>query len=253
MLNYHSFGDTSEHPSLLIVHGLFGSARNWRAIARNLSADRRVHVVDMRNHGDSFWDDSHTYHNMANDLAEVAEHIDEKLDVMGHSMGGKAAMILALTRPELVNRLMVIDIAPKPYQHEQNSNIDIMQSLDLDSFTRRSDADRILAQTVDDPNLRAFFLQSVVIGDDGNRWQLNLEALRKNMDHIIGFPTVSGEFTGEGLFLRGGASDYFNDDDLEKTTQLFPNATLATIAGVGHWVQAEAPRQFLTEVKAFLG
>jgi pimeloyl-ACP methyl ester carboxylesterase len=252
MLNYTSFGEISDKPSILLVHGLFGSARNWRAIARNLATERRVHVVDMRNHGDSFWDDSQSYHDMANDLAVVIEHIGEHIDVLGHSMGGKAGMILALTRPELLNRLLVIDIAPKTYEHDQVSNIEIMKSLDLDAFTRRSEADVLLAHSVSDPMLRAFFLQSVIIAQEGNRWQLNLNALSENMDHIIGFPQCSGSFPRPCLFLRGGQSEYVNDTDMDEIYDLFPLATLRTIEGAGHWVQAEATRAFLSEIKDFL-
>ena len=253
MLNFQSFGEAREKPSLLIAHGLFGSARNWRAIARNLASDRRVHVVDMRNHGESCWDDSQTYPDMAVDLAQVIEHIDEEMDVLGHSMGGKAGMVLALSRPELVNRLVVIDIAPKAYHHDQTSNVALMQSLDLNSFSRRSEADEKLAQTVNDAALRAFFLQSMVITDQRNRWQLNLQALHDNMDHIVGFPLLSGQFEKPSLFLRGSQSDYISDADMQKITALFPRASLRTIADAGHWVQAEATREFLTEVKTFLG
>jgi len=161
MINFDSFGDRTENPDLLIVHGLFGSARNWRAIARNLSSDRQVHVVDMRNHGDSFWDDDHSYPAMADDLKSVIEHIGAPMDVLGHSMGGKASMVLSLQNPELVHRLMVIDIAPVAYEHDQVSNVEIMQSLDLNSITRRSEADQILSASLPEAAVRAFFLQSL--------------------------------------------------------------------------------------------
>ena len=157
MLNIQSLGDQSNIPDLLIVHGLFGSARNWRAIARNLSTDRQVHVVDMRNHGDSFWDADNSYEAMANDLAKVIQSLGVTLDILGHSMGGKAGMVLALTYPELVNRLLVADIAPAKYAHDQSFNVAAMQLLPLNSFTRRSEADVILAETLPDKNIRAFF------------------------------------------------------------------------------------------------
>ena len=157
MLNIQSLGNQSNIPDLLIVHGLFGSARNWRAIARNLSTDRQVHVVDMRNHGDSFWDADNSYEAMANDLAKVIQSLGVTLDILGHSMGGKAGMVLALTYPELVNRLLVADIAPAKYAHDQSFNVAAMQLLPLNSFTRRSEADVILAKTLPDKNIRAFF------------------------------------------------------------------------------------------------
>ncbi len=252
MINFQSFGESSDKHPLLIVHGLFGSARNWRGIGRNLSADRQVHVVDMRNHGDSFWDDDNSYDALGQDLAEVIEHLGGPMDVLGHSMGGKAAMVLALKHPALVNRLIVADIAPKAYQHDQVSNVQIMKNLDLSGFTRRSEADAVLAQSVPEAAIRSFFLQSLIISDQGNRWQLNLDALGQNMDLIVGFPNVRGMFEGPSLFLRGGASPYVLDSDMSEIIEQFSSAELSTIAGVGHWLHAEAPREFIAKVKAFL-
>lgn len=252
MINFDSFGDRTENPDLLIVHGLFGSARNWRAIARNLSSDRQVHVVDMRNHGDSFWDDDHSYPAMADDLKSVIEHIGAPMDVLGHSMGGKASMVLSLQNPELVHRLMVIDIAPVAYEHDQVSNVEIMQSLDLNSITRRSEADQILSASLPEAAVRAFFLQSLVLSEQGNSWQLNLTALGNNMGHIVGFPDVSGQFQRPALFLRGALSPYVKDGDRPTILGLFPQAEFATIDGAGHWVHAEATRAFLETIKSFL-
>lgn len=252
MLNYQSFGESSSHPDLLIVHGLFGSGRNWRAIARNLASDRRVHTVDMRNHGDSFWDDDNSYEAMARDLAQVLVSINAPMDVLGHSMGGKASMVLALSRPELINRLIVADIAPTAYTHDQVSNVDIMKSLSLDSFTRRSEADAMLADKLPDAAVRAFFLQSLVISEQGNSWQLNLNALGANMDKIVGFPKIRGQFDGKTLFIRGGLSPYVQDKDIQRISNLFPNYELETLDGAGHWLHAEATRAFLEAIKEFL-
>jgi pimeloyl-ACP methyl ester carboxylesterase len=252
MLNFQTFGEKSSNPDLLIAHGLFGSARNWRAIARHLSSDRQIHVVDMRNHGDSFWDDDNSYAALADDLAKVIESIGSPVDVLGHSMGGKAAMMLALSRPELVNRLLVADIAPKAYSHDQVSNVDIMKSLSMNSFSRRSEADAILSEKLPDNAVRAFFLQSLVVSEQGNSWQLNLNALGANMDLIVGFPEATGKFNGETLFLRGGLSQYVSDNDLPRIKELFPSSRLETIDGAGHWLHADATRAFLNSVKEFL-
>ena len=251
MLNIQSLGDQSNIPDLLIVHGLFGSARNWRAIARNLSTDRQVHVVDMRNHGDSFWDADNSYEAMANDLAKVIQSLGVTLDILGHSMGGKAGMVLALTYPELVNRLLVADIAPAKYAHDQSFNLAAMQLLPLNSFTRRSEADVILAKTLPDKNIRAFFLQSLKISETGNSWQLNLNALSTNMDKIIGFPIINSEFSGETLFVRGGRSQYILNSHLADIKTLFPNYNLTTIESAGHWLHVDTTRAFLLAVKDF--
>jgi pimeloyl-ACP methyl ester carboxylesterase len=250
MINYQAFGEAGDKPALLIAHGLFGSARNWRAIGRNLATDRQVYVVDMRNHGDSFWDDDHSYFAMADDLARVIEHLGRPMDVLGHSMGGKAAMVLALQNPELVNRLLVADIAPKSYKHDQVSNVDIMKALDLSSFSRRSEADAILAQSISETAVRSFFLQSLNVSEQGHSWQLNLDALKENMGLIVSFPEVGGAFKKEALFLRGGASPYVLDNDMPNILARFPAANLQTIENAGHWIHAEATREFIAATKA---
>ncbi|MEO1552275.1 MAG: alpha/beta fold hydrolase, partial [Pseudomonadota bacterium] len=145
-----------EGPPLLIAHGLYGSARNWGVIAKRLSDRHAVTAVDMRNHGDSPWFDTHSYDDMAGDLAPFAGG-----DVLGHSMGGKAAMVLALTQPNRVTRLVVADIAPVTYGHSQQIYIDAMRKVDLTRIEMRSDADAQLAEYVDDPGIRAFLLQSL--------------------------------------------------------------------------------------------
>jgi len=123
MLKIQSFGNKSNFPDLLIVHGLFGSGRNWRAIARNISTDRQVHIVDMRNHGESFWNDDNSYESMAEDLKEVISSLEGPVDVLGHSMGGKASMVLAINNPNLITKLLIVDIAPTQYKHDQSMNI----------------------------------------------------------------------------------------------------------------------------------
>ena len=252
MLNINVFGEPTNGPSLLIAHGLFGSARNWGAIGKRLSADRQVMVVDMRNHGDSPHDTDHSYGAMAADLAEVIEGEGGCADVLGHSMGGKAAMMLALTAPERVNRLIVADIAPVTYSHSQLPYIEAMKSVDLSRVERRSDADAQLRETVDEAALRAFFLQSLKIDDQGVAWKLNLAALEDQMPSIIGFPSVAGSYGGEVLFLTGGASDYVTREHRPGIRRLFPKARFEAVAGAGHWLHAEAPKPFIAAVKAFL-
>ena len=164
-------------PPLLIAHGLFGSARNWGAIAKRLGREREVIAVDLRNHGDSPWSPEHDYAAMAGDLAETIAANGGRADLLGHSMGGKAAMMLALTEPARVRRLVVADMAPVRYGHSQLPYVEAMQGLDLAGVTRRSEADAALAAAVPQPSLRAFFLQSLVVRPDGAGWKLNLDAL----------------------------------------------------------------------------
>lgn len=247
MLNTVKYGDRRASPDALIVHGLYGSARNWGAISKRLSDTRHVTTADMRNHGQSFWADSHSYPEMAADLASV---LDAPSDVIGHSMGGKAAILLALRNPEKVNRLVVADIAPVAYSHSQMQYIDAMRRVDLSSVDTRSDADAQLAAYVDDPGIRAFLLQSLDVNK--RRWRLNLDVLADEMEKIVGFPEVEGRFDGPTLFLTGGESDYVLPEHRPRIKELFPHARFAKIPGAGHWLHAEKPREFEATLRAFL-
>ncbi len=252
MLTMTRYGAPTALPPLLIVHGLFGSARNWGAIARRMASDREVVTVDMRNHGESPWFPTHGYADMAADLAEVIDAIGGRADVVGHSMGGKAAMQLALTRGEKVGRLVVADIAPVGYGHSQNHLIGAMRGLDLAGLDSRSEADRRLAATVDDAGVRAFLLQSLDLKADPPRWRLNLDVLEAEMPGIIGWPGTGGQFDGPVLFLAGAGSDYIRPEHRAGIKQLFPQAKQAKIPGAGHWLHADRPREFEAALRAFL-
>lgn len=252
MLAFTDIGTVSRLPTLLIVHGLFGSARNWGAIARRLSGDRRVITVDMRNHGQSFRAESQSYAEMAGDLAQVIDGAGAPVDVLGHSMGGKAAMELALTHGSLVDRLIVADIAPVAYPHSQAHLVRAMRGLDLDGLASRSEADRRLAAAVPDEGVRAFLLQSLDLKAEPPAWRLNLDVLEREMDRITGWPGTEGRFEGPALFLTGALSDYVRPEHRATIKHLFPNAKFARIPGAGHWLHAERPREFEAAVRAFL-
>lgn len=252
MLNTLVNGTATDRPPLLIVHGLFGSARNWNVIARRLATDRLVLSVDERNHGDSPWAAPHDYPAMAGDLAEVIAAHGGRADVIGHSMGGKAAMCLALTQPERVGRLIVADIAPVGYGHTQTPLIHAMRDLDLAGVSTRGEADRRLALTVPEPEVRAFLLQSLDLKAEPPRWKLNLDQLEADMADIIGFPAVDATFEGPTLFLRGAASGYVRPEMEPRIHALFPAARIECIEGAGHWLHAEKPREFEAAAAAFL-
>lgn len=252
MLNLTTFGNDSDKPPLLIAHGLFGSARNWGAIARRLADDRRVTLVDMRNHGDSFWSEIHDYPSLAADLAAVIGADHRQMDLLGHSMGGKAAMVLALLHPELVNRLIVADIAPVAYDHSLNHLITAMRGLDLMGLTSRLDANRLLASSIPEDGTRAFLLQSLDLKSVPPRWRLNLDVLDAEMARITGWPDTQGRFKGPSLFLTGTLSDYVLPEHRATIKALFPAAIMAKIPGAGHWLHAEKPREFEAALRAFL-
>jgi len=240
-------------PTLVIAHGLYGSGRNWGVIARRLADRRNVIAVDMRNHGDSPRMATQSYPEMAADLAEVIATLAQPVDLMGHSMGGKAAMHLALTRPDLIRRLIVADIAPVSYSHDQTRHVDAMMSVDLSSVITRADADTALTRAgVEDAALRAFFLQSLDLRATPPRWKLNLSVLKAEMSKIIGWPGTEGRFEGPALFLTGAESHYVRPEHRDPIRALFPKARFAKIPGAGHWLHAEKPREFEETVRVFL-
>lgn len=248
MLHIISHGSDFGTP-LIIAHGLFGSARNWGVIAKRLSDSRRVIAFDMRNHGASPWQDDHSYPALAEDLAQVIASIGGPVDVLGHSMGGKAAMVAALSGAD-IRRLIVADIAPVIYGHTQQHLIDAMLAIPLDQLSSRAEAEQILSRHIKDPTVRSFLLQSLNLKDQS--WRLNLPALRACMEQIIGFPDVSGQFTAPTLFLTGATSDYLRPEHRPTIKSLFPKARFAKIPNAGHWLHAEKPREFEAAVRVFL-
>ena len=248
MLNYMTFGD-EKSPPVMIVHGLYGSGRNWGVIAKRLSDQFFVITVDLRNHGDSPWLDTHNYHVMADDLVEVINSLNIKPNIIGHSMGGKAAMVLALKRPNLVRNLIIADIAPVKYEHDQSQFIEAMQKVDLSKVEKRSDATLALSKFVEDRSLQNFFTQSLDI--KAKRWKLNLKVLRSEMSEILSFPKIESEFSGHSLFLKGEKSDYIKSEHRKLIKSLFTKARFATFKEAGHWLHAEKPREFESAARLF--
>lgn len=250
MIQVYEHGSGSDQAPLLIAHGLFGSGRNWNAVANRLAADRRVLTVDMRNHGWSDWRNSHRYEDLAADLAEVIESLGGRADVVGHSMGGKASMAVALLYPRMVRRLVVADIAPVAYDHGQSRLIEAMRTVDLSAVRLRSDADAMLRESIEEPSVRAFLLQSLDLKE--KRWRLNLDVLQAEMDRITGWPEFDAESDHPTLFLAGADSDYVNSKGRAKARTVFSSARFAKIPDAGHWLHAEKPREFEAAVRVFL-
>lgn len=242
-LNHIVSGENADGKSpILLVHGLFGQARNLGGLARRLAVGRQVISVDMRNHGDSPHSAEHSYAALAGDLAEIISEYGGKADVAGHSMGGKSAMALALSHPEMVGRLAVLDIAPVAYTHSQNAYIDAMEAIDLAAVSRRSQADEQMAKSVPQPGIRAFLLQSLDLKSDPPRWKLNLPVLRDQMPVLVGWPDdlPSAAFGGPALFIAGADSDYVNDAGRSAIRDYFPQGRLIKIKDAGHWLHADA-------------
>ena len=240
---------------LVIAHGLFGSARNFSTLGKKLAIGRKVVLVDMRNHGDSPWDDEVTYGAMASDIASVIEkYCNNNAITLGHSMGGKAVMALALTRPDVLAGVIVADIAPIAYAHTHQPYIAAMRAMDLAGVQRRSQADPMLADVIPDPMMRAFILQNLVIEQKNTRWRLNLKALDEGMPNLIGWDAGldSNPYHGPAFFLHGGASEYMTPLLEPRVREIFPKAEIDQIPGAGHWLHAEKPAEFLAKVEAWL-
>ncbi len=229
-------------PPVVLVHGLFGQGKNLAALGRALSEKHYVMAVDLRNHGGAGWSDEHSYEALGEDLFETFGHLG-RIGVMGHSMGGKAAMMLALRHGDLVEALMVADMAPMRYGHSYDDMIEAMRAVDLGAIKTRRDADEQMKAMVPDAGMRAFLLHSLKTGD-APHWQNNIEVLAENMDQILGWPEVDARYEGRVLFLGGGKSDYISDAARPKIKALFPRAKIMSIKNAGHWLHIEEPEIF---------
>ena len=247
--------ETGDGPPLVILHGLFGNARNWDAIAGRLARDWRVLAFDLRNHGDSPWDDDCRYTAMAADVsAGLQARGIGRAAVVGHSMGGKAAMALALDAPDRVASLVVVDIAPADYPPTFLPHVRAMRRIDPARLTRRSLADRDLAEAVPEAGVRGFLLQNLVPRGDAFLWRVNLAGLEAGMAEITGFPAelLERAYKGPTLFLAGGASDYIRPEHGDRIRALFPASRYRALAGAGHWPHAEKPDAFTERLRDFL-
>lgn len=250
------FEDMHGAAPLLIIPGLFGSTTNWRSVARKLASQRAVIVVDQRNHGRSPKADSQSFRDMVNDLVEfAAHHRIERIIPMGHSLGGKVAMLLALLQPRLVEKLIVIDIAPVKYTHSHAPFLEQLLQLDLAGLASRAGADRALAPVITDTATRLFLLQSLSGKPGDYHWRLNLPVLHKYMEQMMDFPLhlVDQPQNGlDALFIRGENSDYVRERHLPLIVQLFPHAEITTMAKAGHWLHAEQPDKLVEIVRSFV-
>jgi esterase len=242
-------------PALAILHGLFGAGRNWATIAKSLAGHHRVIALDLRNHGASPWDDAMDYVALADDVRATLQALGHhRFVLLGHSMGGKVAMTMALGHGEEVERLVVVDIAPVAYSPHHLTYVQAMRALDLAAVKRRADADERLASDVADAAERAFLLQNLVFEDGRARWRLNLAAIEREMPRLVGFPLMppGAAYRGPALFVAGGRSGYLRPEHEPAIHRLFPNARIARIADAGHWLHAEQPQAFLDVVEPFL-
>ena len=249
-----SVTEAGEGPPLILLHGLFGAGQNWGAIRKALAPRFRVLTPDLRNHGASPRVAGMTYAAMAQDIADTMDAAGiARAAILGHSMGGKAAMAFALSHPERVERLVVADIAPVRYEPALRGYVPAMQAVPLRAGLTRREADAVLAATIPEAGIRAFLLQSLRFETDPPEWRLGLAELGAAMPEIEDFTAPPGaRFGGPVLVMAGERSGYIRPEHQALFCTLFPRATFATVPAAGHWVHAENPAGFLAALEPFL-
>jgi len=253
-LFYKEYDGEGSSAPLIILHGLLGASGNWHTLSRSVFSDHaRVFTVDQRNHGRSPHAPEFNYEAMAADIRDfIARHNLGSVTLMGHSMGGKTAMQTALSYPNLVDRLIVVDMAPKAYPPRHTDLIRALQRINPAEYNDRSAIDAALEERIPSWRIRQFLLKNLQYDGERYTWQMNLDVIAANYSAINDAITSSGSFGGPTRFIRGGESDYVEVEDMVHARTLFPHASLTTIDGADHWVHADAPEAFADAVVEFL-
>ena len=238
---------------LIILHGLFGESKNWNSIAKEMSSDFEVHLIDQRNHGNSFHHEEHNYIVLANDLYNyINDYSLKKYSIIGHSMGGKVAMQFSLMYPDEIQNLIVVDIAPKEYKNEHYTIFEGLQHVLLESNSRK-EAQNILMHYVKDITVVNFLLKGFSLSDSCKpQFKFNIHALEKNINNLLGTLKKHNNFNGMTYFLSGSESNYIQPSDTKDISKLFPRNKIITINNAGHWIHFEAKESFLRTIKTIL-
>lgn len=251
-LNYKVFG---QGEPIIILHGMFGTLDNWQTIAKKLAKDFMVFIVDLRNHGRSPHSDDFSYQIMSEDLKDFMEsNWIYNAHIIGHSMGGKVAMQFALEHADMVEKLVIVDIAPVKYTGNHELIFKALFSLDLVNLESRQVADELLQKYIPEFAVRQFLLKNLSINKDSNEyeWKMNLPVIHDAYQQILGHTMPDSDFRGDTLFIKGAKSDYIQTEQFPSFQSYFPQAKLSTIKDAGHWVHAEQPKAFLETLRNFL-
>lgn len=253
-LEHH--GLHSDLAPVLIIPGLFGSTGNWRGFAKKLAQYRPVIVVDQRNHGQSPHSSDNAYADLVADIVELLDDLElPVVTLCGHSMGGKTAMVFALTQPERLEQLIVLDIAPIAYAHSHAPILQALMSLDLSLVASRSEVEQRLTSAIPDKSTRLFIMLSLVKVDGRFQWRLNLDALYANLPFIAAFPEQNpsvGVFDRHCLFIKGADSDYIDEKGQASIRKLFPAATIQAVPAAGHWLHVEQQDSVVEQIVRFI-
>ena len=241
-LYYREMGEGSP---LIILHGLFGASDNWLTLGRRFAENHKVYLVDQRNHGQSFHSDEFSYEAMAQDLEQfMTRHNIEQADILGHSMGGKTAMVFATTWPERVKKLLVADIGPQSYLVHHTTILKGLFSINLDTLASRKAADEQLTEYIPEMGIRQFLLKNLTRKGEGFGWKINLPVIASSIEQIGKGLNQNTSYGKTALFVRGRRSDYIQDADINLIHSIFTNSKVETIEGAGHWLHAEKPQEF---------
>ena len=253
-LHHEQFG---EGPDLIILHGLFGSGNNWRSFAKNLSKDFRISLLDLRNHGKSPHSEEMDYNSMLQDvLLFLEQKTAGSVSVLGHSMGGKTAMQLAMKHPKKIKNLIVGDISPVVYKHGDGhrSYLQALNNIPLKQRLNRTEIDNLLSQFIPESAVRAFLLTNLEIRSNQSSWKINLKALEENLSDLMDFPIDPKmlPFEGNCLFIAGSNSNYIHTDHQPALQNWFPKYRLVRLKNCGHWLHVDQPEALKKTLKYFL-
>ncbi len=239
-------------PNIILIHGLFGSLDNLNIIARNLADKFTVTAIDLRNHGFSTHNESMTYDDMMYDIVTLMDDLKiSHAHFIGHSMGGKVAMQVALNHADKVKKLVILDIAPIKYQPSHDNVFKGLYKVQNSQITNRKDADTLLSEDIKEAGVRQFLLKSFINNNKENKWRFNIKAIHKNYESILHSPEGT-PFTAPCLFIKGNNSLYITEAMRDEILSLFPNSTAKIIFGAGHWLHAEKPIAVNKSIYEFL-
>jgi esterase len=251
---HYKITDNSSKPVLMIVHGLFGSLDNWQSLAKKWSESFRVISVDVRNHGRSFHSDDMKFESLVNDLHSIISHENvRKLDLLGHSMGGKIAMEFAAIYPDLIDSLIIVDVAPYPYPPHHTEVFDMLQAIDLRSYSTRVDIEQEVRNRLDNEGVIQFMMKNIRRNESNLifEWKFNLNVLSRDYLYLIQRLPSQG-FNGRALFIGGEESRYITKETSLNLFDLYPKAVLEYVSNAGHWVHADNPSEFYDKVTSFI-
>ncbi len=249
------FKQIGQGSPVVIAHGLLGMSDNWYSFAKKLSEMHMVYTIDLRNHGRSPHADEMNYQVMAADLIQFMEDqwLYDDVTLMGHSMGGKVVMQLALNEPDMVDKLIVVDIGPGAYADRHSHILEALKNVTLSGVESRKEVERQLFEGLADQSIVAFLMKNLKRSTEGFHWRVNLPVLFNVYPQLMSGLSSNSRFDGETLFVRGSRSDYIKAEESSLIDQYFPNASIQTIDNAGHWVHADQPDMLQKLVRDFIG